>query len=253
MSSAATASPNSPRPSARAAKLANAKPPPSIAENLEKLFSHLRGRTDLAQAVVEAGGKVYYVTHPASADALFDEEEFEKDESIPYWADLWPSAMALARLLSDMDLTGKRAIELGCGVGLPSVVARERGAEVIATDHYRGALDFASHNAKTNVGREVSTALLDWREPNLDGLGTFDLVLAADVLYERRNVPWLVEIVPELLVPKGELLIADPRRPGAAMFVEEMEKKGFDCSSVEETVRQGAAEIKVSIHAISRE
>jgi ribosomal protein L11 methylase PrmA len=148
-----------------------------------------------------------------------------------------------------MNLRGKRAIELGCGVGLPSVVALERGAdEVVATDHYPGALDFAAYNAESNGEKSLETALLDWRKPRLDGLANFDIVFAADVLYERRNVPLLAEIVPKLLAPKGEIIFADPRRSGAKMFVEEMGRRGFRCSETRAAVEQGGREIGVCIH-----
>ena len=141
------------------------------------------------------------MVHPDSADALIDEEEFDLDERLPYWAVIWPSAIALARCISKRDLSGKRVIELGCGVGLPSVLALNRGAEVTATDHYTVALEFARHNAKANTGRELETAHLDWHSPTGNGLGKFDLVLAADVLYEERNVPALAALVPDLLAP----------------------------------------------------
>ena len=125
----------------------------------------------------------YRITHPVSADDLIDEDDFDRDERLPYWAELWPSALALARHLSKRDLAGTTAIELGCGVGLPTLVALARNATVLATDHYEAALDFTAHNARINLNREPDTALLDWRAPDIEGVGTFDLVLGADVLY----------------------------------------------------------------------
>jgi predicted nicotinamide N-methyase len=183
---------------------------------------------------------------------LIDEEDFGRDERLPYWAELWPSAIALARHLSGRDLRGKRLVELGCGVGLPSVVALDRGAEVLATDHYEAALDFASHNARTNLGREPGTALLDWHAPRLEGLGTFDLVVAADVLYERRNAPALATLVPKLLAPGGEAVFADPRRNDAPLFFGLMEKLGFQASAESMTVEQGSKKIKVLVHRLRR-
>jgi predicted nicotinamide N-methyase len=158
--------------------------------------------------------------------------------------------VALARYLSQQDLSGKRAVELGCGVGLPTVVALDRGARVLATDHNEAALDFAAHNSRTNVGREPETALLDWFSPQLDGLGSFDVVLAADVLYERRNAPALVDLVPRLLAPDGEALFADPRRPPAPPFFEAMEARGFG-ASVQSLVEQGEREVTVLLHRIT--
>lgn len=169
---------------------------------------------------------------------------------MPYWAELWPSAIALARHLSSADLSGVRAIELGCGVGLPAAVALARGAEVLATDHYVAALDFAAHNARLNTGRELATALLDWRAPAAGRLGHFDLVLAADVLYEARNIAVLAALVPALLAPGGEILVADPRRNDAPAFLRRMEDLGYRISTEESTVGQKGQEVKVLIYRL---
>jgi predicted nicotinamide N-methyase len=198
------------------------------------------------------GGRTYRIVHPASVDDLLVEEDFEHDERLPYWAELWPSSVALARSLAREDLAGKRVVELGCGVGLPTVVALDRGAQVLATDHNGAALDFATHNARTNLGREPTTTLLDWFSPGLDGLPPFDLVLAADVLYERRNVWVLADLVPKLLAPGGEALLADPRRPPAPSFIEAMEARGFRVSTEGSIVDQGDREVRVLLHRIRR-
>ncbi len=193
------------------------------------------GRTGLTETLVKVGDTTYRIAHPAVADALIDEEDFAHDERLPYWAELWPSSIALARCISKEDLAGGRVIELGCGVGLPSVAALARGARVTATDHYRSALDFTRYNARANLGLELETRLLDWHAPETEGLDTFDLVLAADVLYEPRNVPALAALIPTLLVPGGEVLLADPRRKETPAFLEGMREKGF-CSSSEEYI-----------------
>jgi predicted nicotinamide N-methyase len=198
------------------------------------------------------GGRTYQIVRPASVDDLLDEEDFEHEERLPYWAELWPSAISLARYLSRQDLSGYRAVELGCGVGLPTVVALDRGAEVLATDHNEAALDFVAHNARANLGRKPETALLDWFSPRLGGLGTFDLVFAADVLYERRNAPALADLVPRLLAPGGEALIADPRRPPAPSFLEALGARGFRASVEGSTVEQGGREVEVLIHRFRR-
>ena len=196
---------------------------------------------------------VYRIVHPAEADALIDEEEFERDERLPYWADLWPSAVALARCVSEEDLEGKRALELGCGIGLPSVVALAHGAKVTAADHYAVALEFARYNARVNLGdREPETRLLDWHAPDTERLEPFDLVLAADVLYESRNVPALATLIPTLLAPGGEVLIADPRRKDTPVFLERMRERGFDSSAEERPVYSEGREVRVAIHRLRR-
>ena len=136
---------------------------------------------------------------PAAPDALLDEDAFAHDEFLPYWAELWPAATALAGALPER-LDGVRVIELGCGLGVPSLVASARGAVVTATDWAADAVELLERNAARN-GLGVLAEIRDWREPWPE---RFDLVLAADVLYEQRNVEPLVarlrELAPEALV-----------------------------------------------------
>lgn len=199
---------------------------------------------------MEAGDRSYRITHPAAADTLIDEDEFERDERLPYWADLWPSAIALARWLSARDLRDKRVLELGCGVGLPAVVSLSRGAEVVVSDQYAAAMDFAAFNARTNEGREPETYGLDWRRPELDGLGRFDLVIAADVLYEALSGLALAELVPRLLTRGGEAVFADPNRNTAPVFLDEMKERGFRVATESLGVEQGGTGVEIRLHRL---
>jgi predicted nicotinamide N-methyase len=119
---------------------------------------------------------------PSSPEALIDEAAFADDEFLPYWAELWPAARALVDALPDV--AGLRVVELGCGLGVPSLVAASRGADVTAVDWAEDAIDLLQRNAERN-GLSLRALRRDWREPWDE---RFDLALAADVLYERRNV-----------------------------------------------------------------
>jgi predicted nicotinamide N-methyase len=119
---------------------------------------------------------------PEAPETLIDEEAFEQDEFLPYWAELWPAAIALAETLPDV--SGLRVVELGCGLGVTSLVAAARGAEVVATDWAEDAIALLRQNAARNE-LHVRAEARDWREPWDE---RFDLAVAADVLYERRNV-----------------------------------------------------------------
>lgn len=221
----------------------------------KRLQARLRGRTELTETLVEVGGVTYRVAHPAAADALIDEEDFAQDERIPYWAELWPSAVALARHVSKENLAGERIVEIGCGVGLPSVAALASGAEVTATDHYQPALDFVRYNAWANLGHSLKprTRLLDWHTPETEGLEeAFDFVLAADVLYEGRNIPALMALIPTILAAGGEVLLADPRRKNAPTFLEEMRLKGFHLAT-EEYIVASPQNVAVLVHRLRRQ
>ncbi|MDQ3566773.1 MAG: methyltransferase domain-containing protein [Actinomycetota bacterium] len=203
------------------------------------------------ESLVRIGDEIYRVVYPAAADALIDEEDFDNEESLPYWAELWPSAVALARHIHEEDLTGKRTIELGCGVGLPTIVALRRGARALATDHYEAALDFVRHNAGINGSPEPRTALLDWHAPE-DMTETFDLVLATDVLYEQRNAEALAKLIPRLLASGGEALVADPGRRWEPLFREVIHEAGLAFSTESVFVEQESRDVKVVLHRLSR-
>jgi predicted nicotinamide N-methyase len=154
---------------------------------------------------------------PRDPEALLSEEEFARDEFLPYWAELWPSALELAAVVETRNVAGARVLELGCGLGVPSLVGARGGAHVLATDWADDAILLLRENARRN-GIALDAAVVDWREaaPLLER-APFDVVLAADVLYERRYVDVLLELLPRL---GGEVLFADPGRPFTDRFLE---------------------------------
>jgi predicted nicotinamide N-methyase len=168
---------------------------------------------DLVEEVVPIRGRDFSVMRPRDADALISEEEFDRDEFMPYWAELWASGRALAEVVSARALRGARVIELGCGLALPSLAAAAAGGRVVASDWASSALSLASSNAERN-GLAVDTLELDWFSPP-GSVPWFDLVLAADVLYEERNGAALLDLLPEL---GREVWLADPGRVTAGRF-----------------------------------
>ena len=151
---------------------------------------------------------------PPSADELIDEQAFAVDEFLPYWAELWPSGVALAEHVATLDVRGLRVLELGAGLGLPSLAAALGGADVLATDWADDAVALLRANAERNhVRLRVESAR--WDEPDRFGTG-WDYVLAADVLYEQRNADQLLELLPRL--GAAEILVAEPGRPFASPF-----------------------------------
>jgi predicted nicotinamide N-methyase len=171
---------------------------------------------------------------PAAPEELIDVSEFNVDERLPYWAELWPSARALAAELLDLPLPPGRVLELGCGIALPSLALRWRGVQVVASDYYPEALEFARANAAHNRMQPPGTLLLDWRHPPED-LQPFPLVVAADVLYERRNAEALAGLLPRVTAPDGRVLLADPGRTYVQDFRAAMAEVGW---AMEETARR---------------
>ena len=175
---------------------------------------------DVVEEVVDLPGGAVTVRHPRDGLDLLDEEAFEREQFMPYWADLWPSAVALADVVARRPPEGKRVIELGCGIALPGIVAARGGGEVLLTDWSQDAVAFAADNAARN-GVRVRTQVQSWDVPGpLVVDGGWDLVLASDVLYEERNVLPLLAALDELVGPAGEVWLTDPRRRHLPAFLE---------------------------------
>ena len=154
-------------------------------------------RFEPVERVIDVCGTAYRFWCPPDVDALIDEEAFARDERIPYWANVWESAIVLAEELSALEGKGRRFLELGCGLGLPAVVAARRGFVAIASDYEEAALEGVCYNAAVNAAQSLTVRLLDWRRMP-DDLGRFDLVAAADVLYEKHHAVALADVVATL-------------------------------------------------------
>jgi predicted nicotinamide N-methyase len=165
---------------------------------------------DLVEDAVRVGSTALSLLRPRDAEALLDEDAFADDEFLPYWAELWPAGLALARALPSR-LDGVRVVELGCGLGVPALVAAARSAQVTATDWASEAIDLLRVNAARN-GLALEARIVDWR--HLDG--DFDLALAADVLYEHRNIEPLLAALPRLA---PEALVGLAGRPYEGEFL----------------------------------
>jgi predicted nicotinamide N-methyase len=169
-----------------------------------------RGSLRFVEDKVSIGQVELRLRRPAEPEALLDDEAFANDEFLPYWAELWPAGLALARALPT-ELRGVRTVELGCGLGVPSLVAAARGARVTAVDWAAEAIDLLRENAERNR-LPLRAVHADWRRFE----GQYDLALAADVLYEARNVEPLAELLPRL-APSA--LVGLASRPHEAAFL----------------------------------
>jgi predicted nicotinamide N-methyase len=159
------------------------------------------------------------LARPRDAEALLTEEGFEREEFLPYWAELWSSAVALADDVARRSLRGASVLELGCGLGLPSIAAALAGGRVLATDWSPDAVQATAANAAMN-DVAVATARVAWSAPHaLLERAPWRYVLASDVLYEPRNVEQLLDLLPRLVDKTGRVLIADPGRRPAADFL----------------------------------
>jgi ETFB lysine methyltransferase len=196
------------------------------------------------------------ILRPRNADDLISEADFVRDDRLPYWADLWPSARVLAAELAQAPLANPEGqpllLELGCGLGLATIAALHAGYTVTATDYYEPALRFTQANAWGALQRVPHTRLVDWRAFPPD-LGRFDRVVAADVLYEHHYAPLIAAALAQTLAPTGSALIADPGRVAAPAFLDSLEAHGLVLRATEvRAFDEGAVHQQISLYTVQR-
>ena len=169
----------------------------------------------------------------------------------PYWAEIWPSAVGLARWFSGPDAPmADLACELGCGTGLVGVALARMGWRVHATDYVEDALVFATHNARRNGAcSRHRVGYLDWRHP----VGSsYPVLVGSDVAYEKGLHPSLERTIHALLEPGGRLVLSDPGRPAAQPFFAALEGAGFRHRKHSTRVTWKARPLSIDIHIFLR-
>ena len=206
---------------------------------------------------VDAGDHTFSVLRPRNSDDLIREEDFVKDERLPYWADIWPASTVLAAHLVGLAKRGvhrnRRGLELGCGVGLVTTAAMIADYDMLATDYYTDALAFTRANAWRETGKSPDARMIDWRAFP-DEVRDFDLILASDVLYEKEYARLLPGIFKRALAPGGMVIVADPGRIGVPEFMEECRQQGLVIrSKVTHPFDAGEIHQKIDLYEIADE
>lgn len=159
---------------------------------------------------------LYVAAHP---ETLFDDPA-DPDQT-PCWAEVWPAARGLAAyLLGGPRLEGRTVLELGAGVGLPGVACGLQGAAVTFSDFQERALGLCRANARLHRLSGYRLLLADWR--SFACRERFDLVLASDIAYEPRLLPFLRTVLLGVCRPGGSILFSHPHRPVTVSFIEEL-------------------------------
>jgi predicted nicotinamide N-methyase len=226
-------------------------------ESEARLYHQIAGEYDVVIKTIEvAPAHCFDLLMVKDADALLDKidpEAFKRDERLPYWAELWPASVALAEhLLSCPMPCNARVLELGCGLGLPAVVAARSGCTVLATDYEETALKFARYNAARNgVSDRIAFQFLDWR--TADPEERFSHVIASDIWFDKGHIPHLLRLVDRALQDGGTLVASDPGRWGIGpAFVEELVERGYDHWNTTIRVDLGRNPCCVQIHRLRR-
>ena len=147
----------------------------------------------------------------------------------PLFGVVWEAGVTLARHLATTCLNQGRYMELGCGLGLPSMVLKSREANIVATDYHSLAGDFLNNNTVRNQIAPIPFERLDWSKLSNDK--HIDVMIGSDLLYEREQADQLAAFLNDQQTDK--CLISDPGRGQLARFTKLMEGGGYESTSIE--------------------
>ncbi|TAA47816.1 MULTISPECIES: class I SAM-dependent methyltransferase [Corallincola] len=168
---------------------------------------------------------------------LRDNQQFEDNDGIaeklgissatwPLFGIVWPSAQVLAHYLYDFDFANKRILEVGCGIGLSSLLLNHLNADITATDYHPEVESFMLKNTQLNDDPKIPFVRTGWAD-EVTELGTFDLIVGSDLLYEDEHIEMLAGFIDQHCKAQCEIILVDPGRGRHAKFSKKMATLGF--------------------------
>ena len=173
------------------------------------------------------------------------------NENIPYWGELWPSAIGLSQFITENSnlIHGKNILEIGCGLGLPGIVASLLGGNVILSDYLHVALQYAEYNWKLNITTLPELKLLDWR--SIENVSPVDVLLASDIAYESKSFVPIILALKSLVKKDGIILLSEPNRVFAKKFFKDLQEE-FSFSLEIKMIEKDGIKNKISVYTLKK-
>ena len=145
----------------------------------------------------------------------------------PLFGMVWPASKVLAETMCDFPIAGKRILEVGCGTALASIVLRQQGADITASDLHPMADPFLAVNLALNDLEPIPFDTGSWSDGS-EALGEFDLIIGSDLLYERDHPSQLADFIDRHGGCDAEVILVDPKRGQQGRFGKAMAALGFE-------------------------
>lgn len=241
--------------------------PPTIDGETRRQITHRKRLLERFTPLIEERVEIPHtnvtlaVTRPESIDSVLDQVIDDPEQNLPYWAEIWPSGIALATtLLNNPDLVRELpVIELGCGLGITAATALKSGANLTITDYSPHSLLLTEINCLRSGLVLPASRELNWRDTNAhlmqDSGERWPVVLAADVLYEQRDIEPVLDVLDRITAPDGMVLLAEPGRRPAREAIELARNRGWH---IETTSHSGPwpdpneADVVISVHSMKK-
>jgi predicted nicotinamide N-methyase len=172
---------------------------------------HLRTLRDLNQYSDESGVAARSDIPPASW---------------PLFGVVWASSQVLANYMLEFDIERLRILEVGCGIGLTSLMLSHRQADITATDRHPEVAGFLEINTRLNGLETIPYHQCDWKDQN-DHMGQFDLILGSDLVYEPGHAELLSAFIDHHARARSEVVTVGPGRREQSRFNHCMTDLGY--------------------------
>jgi predicted nicotinamide N-methyase len=176
--------------------------------------------------------KVDYLIHSLKdRQQFYDHEQLAEELGISsatwsLFGVVWPSSKVLAATVCMLELDGKRVLEIGCGLGLSSIVLHKMGVDITASDYHPLAKEFLDDNVLRNKLLPIKFETGNWEVVN-PLLGEFDLIIGSDVLYEPVHAENVSQFIDHHSSVDVEVVIVDPNRANRSRFTKKMIALGY--------------------------
>ncbi len=169
----------------------------------------------------------------------------------PLFGLLWPSGHVLAGAMVRYEIKGKRILELGCGLGLASLVLHRRGGDITASDNHPLAAAFLLENLRLNDLPAMKYEVGNWSLKDSQ-LGLFDLIIGSDVLYDREQPEAVSQFVHAHSASDVQVMIIDPNRSNHGSFSRKMGLLGYSHAATRITTLPDGSAYKGQMHVYGR-
>ena len=169
-------------------------------------------------------------------DSLKDTQQYEAGEDAlalginsatwPLFGVVWPTSIVMAMQIDRLDLVGKRVLEIGCGIGLCSIVLHRMGVDITASDYHPRTREFLDRNVLGNGLAPIKYLTGNWDEEN-SGLGEFDVLIGSDVLYQPDHAGLVSNFIDRHSSDDVQVVIGDPNRANRSRFTRNMVDLGY--------------------------
>ena len=139
---------------------------------------------------------------------------------------VWPTSVVMALNIHRYQMAGKRVLEIGCGIGLCSIVLHRMGIDITASDYHPRCQSFLDMNVLGNGLLPIKYETGNWETEN-EALGKFDFVIGSDILYQPAHVEDVSQFINRHACENAQVLIGDPGRENRAKFTHRMSDLGY--------------------------